>query len=56
MGYNKNLVDRFTDMGFTVDAIVSAFQNLGVERRDGRDYQMDAALIGDVTAYLFNDP
>ncbi|KAL1890934.1 Ubiquitin-conjugating enzyme E2 1 [Sporothrix stenoceras] len=56
MGYNKDLVDRFADMGFSVDAVVNAFQNLGIERRDGRDYTMDAALIGDVTAYLFNDP
>lgn len=55
-GYNKTLVDRFVDMGFSVDAVVEAFVNLGIERRDGMDYEMEPAYIGDVTAFLFNEP
>ena len=43
-------------MGFSVDAVVEAFVNLGIERRDGMDYEMEPAYIGDVTAFLFNEP
>ncbi|KIH92043.1 ubiquitin-conjugating enzyme (huntingtin interacting protein 2) [Sporothrix brasiliensis 5110] len=54
-GYNKNLVDRFADMGFSVASVVAAFTQLGVDRRDGRDYEMEPGLIGDVTSCLFNE-
>ncbi|CAK7229277.1 Ubiquitin-conjugating enzyme E2 1 [Sporothrix curviconia] len=55
-GYNKNLVKRFTDMGFDVNSVVNAFIRVGIERNDGRDYDMEEAYIGDVTACLFGEP
>ncbi|CAK7205890.1 Ubiquitin-conjugating enzyme E2 1 [Sporothrix eucalyptigena] len=55
-GYNKNLVTRFTDMGFSVENVVNAFIRVGIERNDGRDYPLEEAYIGDVTAYLFDEP
>ncbi|CAK7224551.1 Ubiquitin-conjugating enzyme E2 1 [Sporothrix bragantina] len=55
-GYNKNLVKRFTDMGFDVNNVVNAFIRVGIERNDGRDYELEEAYIGDVTACLFGEP
>ena len=54
-GYNKNLVERFVDMGFEVDAVVEAFIHSGIERQNGQDYEMEQASIGDVTAFLFGE-
>ncbi|CAK7262886.1 Ubiquitin-conjugating enzyme E2 1 [Sporothrix epigloea] len=54
-GYNKNLVKRFTDMGFDVASVVNAFRRVGIERNDGRDYPLAEAHIGDVTACLFGE-
>ncbi|CAK7265772.1 Ubiquitin-conjugating enzyme E2 1 [Sporothrix epigloea] len=54
-GYNRNLVKRFTDMGFDVASVVNAFVRVGIERNDGRDYALEEAHIGDVTACLFGE-
>lgn len=55
-GYNRHLVDRFTDMGFEVDRIVEAFLHFGIDKNDGRDYVIEEAYMGDVTARLLGEP
>lgn len=54
-GYNKNLVDRFVHMGFEIDAVVEAFLFVGIERNAGRDYQLEEAYMGDITARLLGE-
>jgi ubiquitin-conjugating enzyme (huntingtin interacting protein 2) len=55
-GYNKDLVDRFCEMGFDVPAVVAAFEYVGIDRMDGMDYELEEAYMGDITARLFNEP
>lgn len=55
-GYNRRMVQRFTDMGFEVEQVVSAFEYVGIDRMGGQDYQMEEAYMGDVTARLFGEP
>ncbi|KAK5996053.1 Ubiquitin-conjugating enzyme E2 1 [Cladobotryum mycophilum] len=55
MGFNKDLVDRFVHMGFDVDAVVEAFLFVGIDRNDGRDYQLEEAYMGDITARLLGE-
>lgn len=55
-GYHPNLVQRFTDMGFEVEQVVSAFEYVGIDRMGGQDYHMEEAYMGDVTARLFGEP
>ena len=43
-------------MGFDVSSVVNAFVRVGIERNDGRDYELEEAYIGDVTACLFGEP
>ncbi|WDK23021.1 ubiquitin-conjugating enzyme [Colletotrichum graminicola] len=52
MGYNKELVDRFVNMGFEVDAVVDAFVFVGIDRNNGADYELEEAYMGDITARL----
>lgn len=54
-GYNKDLVNRFVEMGFDVPAVVSAFEYVGIDRNGGRDYELEEAYMGDITARLFNE-
>lgn len=54
-GWNKNLVDRFVNMGFDLDAVVEAFQYVGIDRNGGDDYEMEEAYMGDVTARLLGE-
>lgn len=54
-GWNKNLVDRFVNMGFDLDAVVEAFQFVGIDRNGGDDYEMEEAYMGDVTARLLGE-
>lgn len=54
-GYNKDLIDRFVDMGFDVDSVVSAFEYVGIDKNDGQDYELEEAYMGDITARLFNE-
>lgn len=42
-------------MGFDVTAVVAAFEHVGIDRRNGDDYQLEEAYMGDVTARLFNE-
>jgi ubiquitin-conjugating enzyme (huntingtin interacting protein 2) len=55
-GYNKDLVDRFCEMGFDVPTVVAAFEYVGIDRMDGMDYELEEAYMGDITARLFNEP
>ncbi|KAF2425806.1 hypothetical protein EJ08DRAFT_651961 [Tothia fuscella] len=54
-GYNKALVDRFTDMGFDVPQVVAAFEYVGIDRMEGQDYELEEAYMGDITARLFGE-
>ncbi|KAM0327564.1 hypothetical protein ACHAQA_005855 [Verticillium albo-atrum] len=54
-GYNRNLVERFVVMGFQVDAVVDAFKYVGIDRNDGRDYELEEAYMGDITARLLGE-
>lgn len=55
-GYNKGLVDRFCAMGFDVPDVVAAFEDVGIDRNGGEDYELEEAYMGDITARLFNEP
>lgn len=54
-GYNKDLVDRFVAMGFDVEAVVAAFEYVGIDRNGGEDYELEEAYMGDITARLFGE-
>ncbi|KAH6641293.1 ubiquitin-conjugating enzyme/RWD-like protein [Chaetomium tenue] len=54
-GYNKDLVDRFVNMGFEVDAVVDAFIFVGIDRNGGEDYELEEAYMGDITARLLGE-
>lgn len=55
-GYNKDLIDRFVNMGFDLDQVVSAFRYVGIDRMDGEDYELEEAYMGDITARLLGEP
>jgi ubiquitin-conjugating enzyme (huntingtin interacting protein 2) len=42
-------------MGFDLDAVVEAFQYVGIDRNGGDDYEMEEAYMGDVTARLLGE-
>lgn len=54
-GYHPRLINQFSDMGFAVDQIVSAFEYVGIETNEGEYYELEAEYIGDVTARLFGE-
>ncbi|KAJ5926977.1 hypothetical protein N7516_008750 [Penicillium verrucosum] len=54
-GYNKNLIDRFTSMGFDVDRVVAAFRHVGADRRAGQDYELEEGRMGDIAARLLGE-
>ncbi|KAL2135324.1 hypothetical protein VTI74DRAFT_8977 [Chaetomium olivicolor] len=54
-GYHKDLVDRFVNMGFDVDAVVEAFIFVGIDRNGGEDYELEEAYMGDITARLLGE-
>ncbi|KAI9830732.1 MAG: Ubiquitin-conjugating enzyme E2 1 [Sarea resinae] len=55
-GYNPDLIDRFVNMGFDVDRVVSAFEFVGIDLMDGEDYELEEAYMGDITARLLGEP
>jgi len=55
-GYNKDLIDRFTSMGFDVEQVVDAFVFVGIDRNGGQDYELEEAYMGDITARLLGEP
>ncbi|KAM3564336.1 hypothetical protein MY1884_000803 [Beauveria asiatica] len=54
-GYNKNMVDKFTGMGFDVEAVVDAFRFVGIDRNQGQYYELEEAYMGDITARLLGE-
>lgn len=54
-GYSPNLVNMFVCMGFEIDAVVDAFEFVGIERNGGRDYTLEEAYMGDITARLLGE-
>lgn len=56
MGYNKELINRFVNMGFDLDRVVEAFVHVGIDRMDGQDYELEEAYMGDITAFLLGEP
>lgn len=54
-GYNKDLIDRFVNMGFDVDKVVEAFNFVGIDRNGGEDYELEEAYMGDITARLLGE-
>ncbi|VBB75527.1 Putative ubiquitin-conjugating enzyme [Podospora comata] len=54
-GYNKDLIDRFVHMGFDLDAVVEAFNYVGIDRNGGEDYVLEEAYMGDITARLLGE-
>lgn len=42
-------------MGFETDAVVEAFVFVGIDRNNGRDYELEEAFMGDITARLLGE-
>jgi len=55
-GYNKDLIDRFVNMGFDIDRVVDAFIFVNIDRNNGEDYELEEAYMGDITARLLGEP
>ena len=55
MGYSKDLIDRFVNMGFEVDHVVEAFTFVGIDQNGGQDYELEEAYMGDITARLLGE-
>lgn len=54
-GYNRDMIDRFTSMGFQVEQVVAAFEYVGIDKAGGEEYELEEEYIGDVTARLFGE-
>ena len=54
-GYNQNLVERFTNIGFDACAVLDALELAGIERNNGMDYVLADAYLSDVTARLLGE-
>ncbi|KAM0429628.1 hypothetical protein ACHAPT_006233 [Fusarium lateritium] len=55
MGYHRDLVDRFVNMGFALDAVTEAFLFFGIDQNNGQDYELEEAYMGDITARLLGE-
>jgi len=55
-GYNKDLIDRFVNMGFDLDRVVEAFLFVRIDKMNGMDYELEEAYMGDITARLLGEP
>ncbi|TVY15663.1 Ubiquitin-conjugating enzyme E2 1 [Lachnellula arida] len=55
-GYNKELIDRFVNMGFDIDRVVEAFEFVHIDKNNGEDYELEEAYMGDITARLLGEP
>ncbi|CZR46067.1 uncharacterized protein FPRO_11514 [Fusarium proliferatum ET1] len=53
-GYNRNLMDQFVALGYDKDAVVKAFEYVGIDRNNGEDYSLEEAYQGDILAKLSN--
>ena len=50
------MIDRFVQMGFDLDRVVSAFDFVGIDPNGGEDYELEEAYMGDITARLLGEP
>ncbi|KAF4469218.1 ubiquitin-conjugating enzyme (huntingtin interacting 2) [Fusarium albosuccineum] len=55
VGYNKDLVDRFVNMGFPLESVIEAFLFFNIDRNGGQDYELEEAYMGDITARLLGE-
>ncbi|KAI0403348.1 putative ubiquitin carrier protein [Xylaria palmicola] len=55
-GYNRNMIDRFVNMGFDIDRVVEAFQFVGISTYNGADVVLEEEYVGDITARLLGEP
>ncbi|KAG7418477.1 ubiquitin-conjugating enzyme/RWD-like protein [Fusarium sp. MPI-SDFR-AT-0072] len=51
-GYNRNLIDQFVVLGYDKEAVVKAFEYVGIDRNNGEDYTLEEAYQGDILARL----
>ncbi|KAF5604365.1 ubiquitin ligase [Fusarium pseudocircinatum] len=51
-GYNRNMIQLYTDAGYARDAVVEAFNFFGIDRNNGQDYILEEAYQGDIVARL----
>ncbi|CCE31918.1 hypothetical protein E4U22_008330 [Claviceps purpurea] len=51
-GYHPHLFRSFLEMGFDVDLVAQAFEEVGVHRNNGHEYLLEPAYISDITAKL----
>lgn len=49
------MIDRFTNMGFQVEAVVEAFQQCRIPTNGGREVALDPGHMGDITARLVGE-
>lgn len=54
-GYNRELVQRFTTMGFDVEHVVDVLRSLHIPTMNGRDWMLDEGHIADITTRLLGD-
>ncbi|KAI1336338.1 putative ubiquitin carrier protein [Xylariaceae sp. FL0016] len=54
-GYNKNMINRFLDMGFDIDRVVQAFQNVGIDTYGGQEIELGEGYYGDITSRLLGE-
>lgn len=54
-GYNRQMIQQFTQMGFELDTVVAAFEYVGIDNAGGEYYELEEEYIGDVTARLFGE-
>jgi len=54
-GYNRNMVDRFVQMGFQVEQVVQAFTYVGIDKAGGEEYELEEEYQGDIVARLFGE-
>ncbi|KAL5596582.1 hypothetical protein BROUX41_006807 [Berkeleyomyces rouxiae] len=54
-GWHKDLIERFTAMGFAAEDVVDAFRLIGIEKNGGSFYQLEEAYVGDIIAELLGE-
>ncbi|KAF5019096.1 hypothetical protein F66182_8909 [Fusarium sp. NRRL 66182] len=55
MGYHRDLINRFVNMGFPLDNVIEAFLFFGIPHNGGQDYELEEAYMGDITARLLGE-
>ncbi|KAF4945026.1 hypothetical protein FGADI_12285 [Fusarium gaditjirri] len=51
-GYNRNVIDPFVSLRYDKEAVVKAFEYVGIDRNNGEDYTPEEAYQGDILARL----